>query len=169
MKQHGECFRGYHRSSKVWYANAINDNRTPVYFGMYDPDGGTSGEMEMEWIDIDNKQCAKLKAFEDSWSALSLFTDLIQKMGGVDSDLIQEDDFCKILNECGFQDLTEYNHPSLKTEKTIDEIKKDVAKQCAEEHFDVIFESEILVGDYEQARKLWNEVGDRYIKQFEKK
>lgn len=53
--------------------------------------------------------------------------------------------------------------------KTIDEIKKEVAKECAEEHFEVIFEAEILVGDYEQARRLWKEVGDRYIKQFENK
>ena len=51
--------------------------------------------------------------------------------------------------------------------KTIDQIKKEVAKECAEEHFEVIFEAEIIVGDYEQARRLWNEVGDRYIKQFE--
>lgn len=51
--------------------------------------------------------------------------------------------------------------------KTIDEIKKEVAKECAEEHFEVIFEAEISVGDYKQARRLWNEVGDRYIKQFE--
>lgn len=51
--------------------------------------------------------------------------------------------------------------------KTIDEIKKEIAKEYAEEHFEVIFEAEISVGDYEQARRLWNEVGDRYIKQFE--
>ena len=40
--------------------------------------------------------------------------------------------------------------------KTIDEIKKEIAKECAEEHFEVIFEAEIMVGD-------------RYIKQFENK
>ncbi len=51
--------------------------------------------------------------------------------------------------------------------KTIDEIKIEVANECGEEHFDVIFEAEISVGDYEEARRLWNEVGDRYIKQFE--
>ena len=32
---------------------------------------------------------------------------------------------------------------------------------------EVIFEAEISAGDYEQARRLWNDVGDRYIKQFE--
>ena len=53
--------------------------------------------------------------------------------------------------------------------KTIEEIKKEVANECIEEHFEVIFEAEIMAGDYEQARRLWNEVGDRYIKQFENK
>lgn len=51
--------------------------------------------------------------------------------------------------------------------KTIEQIKRDIAIECGEENFDLIFESEILVGDYEQARKLWNEVGNRYINQYE--
>lgn len=53
--------------------------------------------------------------------------------------------------------------------ETIEQIKKQVAKECAEEHFEVIFEAEIMAGDFEQARRLWNEVGDRYVRQFEKK
>lgn len=50
--------------------------------------------------------------------------------------------------------------------KTIEEIKKEVAKECGEEHFEVIFEAEIDCGDYNQAKRLWEMVGDRYIKQF---
>ncbi len=50
--------------------------------------------------------------------------------------------------------------------KTIEEIKKEVAKECFEDEFDIIFEAEILVGDFETARRLWREVGDRYINQF---
>lgn len=52
--------------------------------------------------------------------------------------------------------------------KSIDEIKKEIAKECGEEHFDVIFECEIQIRDYKTAKKLWNEVGRRYIKQFKK-
>jgi len=76
---------------------------------------------------------------------------------GLDNEEIQK--LCKKYN------LTP--NDKLKENETIDEIKKEVAKECAEEHFEVIFEAEISVGDYEQARRLWNEVGDRYIKQFE--
>lgn len=50
--------------------------------------------------------------------------------------------------------------------KTIEEIKDEVASECGEKHFEVIFEAEISAGDYSAARRLWNEVGDRYIKQF---
>ena len=50
--------------------------------------------------------------------------------------------------------------------KTIEEIKKEVAKECAEEHFEVIFEAEIMCGDFKTAEWLWNEVGKRYINQF---
>jgi len=50
--------------------------------------------------------------------------------------------------------------------KTIEEIKNEIAKECVEDYFEVIFNAEISVGDYEQAKKLWNEVGERYINQF---
>jgi len=110
MKDYEGCIRGYHRSSKAWYSKNNND-RTRVGFGMYAEEGGTSGEMEMEWIELGGKECAILKCFEDGWNALALFTDLIQKMGEVDSEAIQEEDFCKMLDECGFKDLTEYKDP----------------------------------------------------------
>jgi len=122
MKQHEGCIRGYHRSSKAWYAKANNKDRIEVTFGMYLEGDGTSGEMTMEWVELANKQCARLKAFEDSWSALALFTDLIQKMGEVDSEGIQEEEFCKMLDECGFKDLTAYKDPYVGVETQKEEM-----------------------------------------------
>lgn len=114
MKNHNGCIRGYHRSSKAWYAKSLND-KIDINFGMYSASGkGTSGEMTMEWVELDGKLCAKLKCFEDSWSALALFPDLIKKMGEVDSELIQEEDFAKMLDECGFKDMTAYEDPYVK-------------------------------------------------------
>lgn len=109
MKNHDGCIRGYYRTSKSWYAKSVDN--IEINFGMFHPDGGTSGEMTMEWIELSGKLCARLKTFEDSWSALSLFTDLIQKMGEVDSEHIQEEEIAKMLNSCGFKDLTEYESP----------------------------------------------------------
>jgi hypothetical protein len=110
MKNHEGFIRGYHRNSKAWYAKYVKKNNIEVGFGMYNSDGGTSGEMVMEWVELNGRLCARLKCFQDGWSSLSSFTDLIQKMGEVDSELIQEEDFCKILNECGFTDLTAYTN-----------------------------------------------------------
>ena len=109
MKEHDECIRGYHRSSKAWYSKSVDE--IEINFGMFHPDGGTTGEMNIEWIELNGQLCARLKCFEDAWSALSLFTDLIQEMGKIDSELIQEEDFAKLLDKCGFKDLTEYIDP----------------------------------------------------------
>lgn len=112
MTDHKGCIRGYHRSSKAWYAKGNLNENVHVNFGMYDEGGeGTSGAMMMEWICLSNALYARLECFEDSWSSLSLFTDLIQKMGEVDSAAIQEEQFCKMLDECGFKDLTAYKDP----------------------------------------------------------
>ncbi len=137
MKDHNDCIRAYHRSSKAWYAKANDFRNIEVNFGMYEINGlGTSGEMTMEWVHLGGKDCARLKSFEDSWSALSLFTDLIQKMGELDSELIQEDEFCKLLDECGFKDFTAYNDPFIKNSESIKDedlieitIHKDKAKK----------------------------------------
>lgn len=111
MADHTGCIRGYYRGSKAYYAKTVYKDRIEVTFGMYHPEGGTSGEMTMVWESLNNTLCARLKSFEDSWSALALFTDLIQKMGEVDGQGIQEEDFVKILDSCGFKDLTPYTNP----------------------------------------------------------
>jgi|GEM_PF-2977409 hypothetical protein len=115
MKDHTGCIRAYSRASKTYYAN--KNDRLRVDFGMYMPGDGSSGECAMEWIDLNGTLCARLKAFEDSWSALSLFTDLIQEMGKVDGNEIQEPEFCKMLDKCGFKDITEYEDKSGRTKK----------------------------------------------------
>lgn len=107
MTDHEDCSRGFYRSSKAWYAEVCKD-RLNVNFGMYHKYGGTSGEMSIEWIDLNNRLVPRLQAFSDSWSALSLFPDLIQELAKVDSKDITEDQFVVILKKCGFQDLTPY-------------------------------------------------------------
>jgi hypothetical protein len=53
--------------------------------------------------------------------------------------------------------------------KTIEEIKKEIAEECGEKHFDILVETEMSVGDYEQAKKLLMELENRFIDQFKKK
>jgi len=110
MNNHIECVRGYHRTNKAWYSANGNRKTVEVMFGMYHPDGGTSGEMAMEWINlgVSYPSVAQLKSFEDSWGVLALFNDLILKLSEFDSKNIQEEEFIEILNKCGFKDLTQY-------------------------------------------------------------
>lgn len=106
MKDHTGCKRGFHVSNRVWYKNYATPKS--ISFGMYFPGGGSSGEMRMVWEELAGKETPRLKAYDDSWSALALFTDLIQKMGQADNQDITQDQFIRMIKECGFEDLTQY-------------------------------------------------------------
>lgn len=104
--------RGYFRHNKAWYKTTYID----VSFGLFNIDDeniiSSIGEMNMVWKMVGGNLTPLLKSFNDSWKVLASFGDLIQKLGENDSKLIQEDDFCKILDECGFKDLTPYTYES---------------------------------------------------------
>lgn len=108
MKDHTECIRGYHRSSKAHYRDVIDG--IEVMFGMYyAQDGSTTGEMAMKWINIvGDKLSPRLECYSDAWSALARFPDLIQKLGDLDDIDLTEEQFCALLDVCGFKDLTKY-------------------------------------------------------------
>lgn len=132
MKKHEDCVRGYHRSSRAWYAKSLKDDTLEVSFGMYHKNGGTSGDMSMKWKNLYGKLCAKLSAFEDSWSVLSLFKDVIDKLGEVDGLLISEEDFVRILDECGFKDITIYENTNKKNEPHKEEmVNVTISKRMA--------------------------------------
>ena len=108
MKNHEGCKRAYIRTSKAHYAQFRPRQTEEVMVGMYHPEGGTSGEFEFEWVILDGKSIARLKALEDSWSALWLFKDLLEKMSEIDSQEIQEPEFCQLLDSLGIVDITQY-------------------------------------------------------------
>jgi hypothetical protein len=107
VKDHANCIRGFHWGDRAWYAHALTEHS--ISFGMYEPGGGTSGEMTMVWKNLCDKAVPKLECFDDGWNALSLFTDLIQKLGERDDENISQEKFVEILLACGFTDMTEYN------------------------------------------------------------
>lgn len=78
---------------------------------MYADEGGTSGEMSIEWVELAGRSVPLLKVFDDAWSALSMFGDLLQKMAEVDNDNISQEQFVEMLLSCGFVDQTEYESP----------------------------------------------------------
>ena len=110
MKDHSGCIRGFFWTGKAWYAKTAGDK--DIVFGMYSVDeGGTSGEMQVVWHDIGGKEVPRLECFNDAWSALSLFTDLITALGKLDDQNITQQQFVDVLLECGFTDLTKYERP----------------------------------------------------------
>jgi len=121
MKEHEGCIRGYHRSTKAFYANVMGD-RIDVMIGMYHPEGGTSGEFKIEWEQLDGKRTPRLKSFDDSWNVLWMFKDLLEKMANIDSEDISEEDFCKLLDSLKIKDLTDYDEP---TGNIIELVQKD--------------------------------------------
>ncbi len=105
MKNHKGGKRAYIRSSKAYYNSVVLTTR--IMIGIYDSEGGMSGEFQIEWIDL-GKAYAQLQVFEDTWSCLWEFRDLLEKMAEIDGQAIQEPEFCKLLDNLGILDITEY-------------------------------------------------------------
>lgn len=105
--------RGFIHRSRAWYAAATPrpDALDEVTFGWYAPDGGTSGEMQMHWAGLGGRIVPRLLVYDDAWHALATFTDVITKLGEQDDANISPAHFCRILEECGFLDLTPTENP----------------------------------------------------------
>ncbi|MCP4370020.1 MAG: hypothetical protein GY797_18170, partial [Deltaproteobacteria bacterium] len=52
-----------------------------------------------------------LQVFDDAWSALAGFTDVVEKLGKKDDENITPEQFVEILLSCGFVDDTQYKSP----------------------------------------------------------
>lgn len=111
MRNHAGDYRGFYIHSEAWFAK--DGDAQEVVFGLYCQDGGTSGEMMMEWIDLDvGELVPKLSIFSDAWSSASQFLDLFLKLGEVDSKNITPAEFVEILKSCGFKDMTKRERSS---------------------------------------------------------
>jgi len=138
MKDHEGCVRGFYWSNKAYYAKSLPKELPEINFGMYAEEGGTSGEMSMVWRNIGNKDTPQLRCFCDAWSALSLFPDLIKKLGEHDSEDITDEQFVEILKKCGFKDLTPYKAPKNGEDQSISnkiKLQKELSaleKRCKE-------------------------------------
>lgn len=117
-RDHTGCIRGFHQYSRAWYSKYSqtlgargevrfsDDIVDHFHFGLYSPDGGTSGEMLMSFEELGSKIAPHLKCYDDGWSALASMMDLIVCMGAVDDENITPDQFREMLLERGFIDLT---------------------------------------------------------------
>ena len=117
MKEHKGTERAFYWSSRAWYAGSIprGAESAEIMFGMYDTgQGGCTGEMGMRWHDLGSGKVApRLESFDDSWSALALFSDLLSDMAENDGENITQEGFVEMLKRHGFKDMTSYESPYL--------------------------------------------------------
>lgn len=98
--------RGFHYSSKAWYAKANEQEGVvdSIMVGYYDTDGGTAGEFEIIWSRLAGKLVYIVKSYSDSLNALTGFSDVLATA----KDGMTADEFVTHLKECHVEDLTEY-------------------------------------------------------------
>lgn len=111
MKDHKWCVRGFSRLSKAWYGSTVSkvegvDFVDTITIGMYDPEGGTSGEFQVRWGKLAGDIIPRLQCYDAGWSALLQFQDMLDWMASVDDDNVTPDQFADKLRELGVEDLT---------------------------------------------------------------
>ena len=107
MKDHTGCKKGFHQLSRAWYGETIPSIYLDEFnIGLYDQEGGTTGEFKIVWKKLCGEYVPRLNAYDDSWDALYQFNDLLKYMASIDDQNVSPDAFCKKLIELGFEDLT---------------------------------------------------------------
>lgn len=112
MKDHEGDNKEFCWHDRAWRGDSIRHKPGwchEISFGYYAPEGGTSGEMSMVWYDLSGDAPApRLEVFDDGWHALYCFQDVLEKLGELDGTLISPEEFCRLLESCGFKDRTPY-------------------------------------------------------------
>ena len=105
---HAGDIRGFSILSEAYYAKACmrDDHADSITIGMYCPDGGTSGEFSVNWKRLGKETCPRLEVFNDAWSALQHFGDMLQWMARHDNEPTTPQQFANMLRELGITDRT---------------------------------------------------------------
>lgn len=114
MNKHDGCIRGFYHLNESWYAplpGNYKDRLDEVMIGFYAPEGGTSGEFAVRWLDVASKDVPRLEVFADAWETLAHFQDVLTAMAHADSKNIDPLRFCEILRQCGLIDRTQRVQP----------------------------------------------------------
>ena len=102
---------------EAWYSESVlrcAGYMDEVSFGLYDDDGGTSGEMSFRWYSLGwNKPLApKLECFDDAFKVLGSFNDVIEQLASMDhTKSMTPQEFMEILKFHDFKDVTPKKNP----------------------------------------------------------
>lgn len=117
MKDHSDCKRQFIQLSRAWYGPAklrlddTDDTIDEITIGLYDNEGGTTGEFAIEWVKLAGREVPKLCAYDDSWSALFKFKDILRRMAELDDSNPTPKQICSLLESCGVEDVTPVKSP----------------------------------------------------------
>jgi hypothetical protein len=115
-KNHEGHVRQFRIASRAWYSPAVaaatgqEDGYECIQMGFYAPGGGSSGEFRIEWDRLGDKFTPRLKAYDDSWSALSRFQDVLAELAKLDDTDPTVEQITAVLLKCGVEDATERVH-----------------------------------------------------------
>lgn len=120
--RHAGNVRGFHNHGAAWYAASMGGTDPMVSIGFYHPQGGSSGEFSIEWIELAGRREPRLQVFDDAWDALQHFGDVLARLAALDVRRPKPwlpppppatvEQICKLLLECGLQDLTQRVNPA---------------------------------------------------------
>lgn len=116
MKTHDGCKRGFTHLSASWYGRsclADGEYLDQVMIGFYHPEGGSAGEFAIRWTHLRNESTPRLEAFDDAWSALYEFRDVLAKLAEHDGENMTSEAVCSLLVSCGVEDMTQRDRPAL--------------------------------------------------------
>lgn len=110
MKNIKDFKRGFVSLSRSWFGECCPTEKgviDAITIEVDELDGDIWGEFEINWMLIGKgESVARISIFDGCWDAFFHCTDLIEKMKEIDGQNISPDDFCKMLVELGFEDLT---------------------------------------------------------------
>ena len=89
---------------EAWYKDAVS-GEPHIHIGIYCESGGCEGEFKIVWDSIG----MQLRAYDDSWEALSHMPELIDLMGRIQIEEMKPTikEFAGMLKSIGFKDITE--------------------------------------------------------------
>lgn len=108
-----EYFRSYSDlglySSIGGYHGPSSKSQREISFALHSPGGGVKGEIIMVWTELGGKQVPQLQSYDDSWTVLACFTDVIEKLSEYDNCNISPEKFMEILDSLGFINTNSYH------------------------------------------------------------
>lgn len=95
--------------SKAWYGKpCLEDEKCveEITLTVSDDDDVLLGDISMQWLLLNNRLCAKINMFYDTWKLFSICNDFFLELSKFDNEEVSVQEFIDCLNSCGFTDST---------------------------------------------------------------